>query len=47
MFNINLHIQPDFVVDITPLELMYELIDDGFDTLTQHKLTQPTELFKH
>jgi DNA-directed RNA polymerase II subunit RPB1 len=40
-----LHIQPDFVVNITPLE-MYELIDDAFDTLTQHKLTKPTELFK-
>ena len=40
-----LHIQPDFVVDITPLE-MYELIDDGFNTLMQHKLTQPTDLFK-
>jgi DNA-directed RNA polymerase II subunit RPB1 len=40
-----LHIQPDFVVNITPLE-MYELIDDAFDTLMQHKLTKPTELFK-
>jgi len=40
-----LHIQPDFVVNITPLE-MYELIDDAFDTLNQHKLTKPTALFK-
>ena len=40
-----LHIQPDFVVNITPLE-MYEIIDDAFDTLNQHKLTQPTDLFK-
>ena len=40
-----LHIQPDFIVNITPLE-MYELIDDAFDTLSQHKLTQPTKLFK-
>ena len=40
-----LHIQPDFIVNITPLE-MYELIDDAFDTLNQHKLTKPTELFK-
>jgi DNA-directed RNA polymerase II subunit RPB1 len=40
-----LHIQPDFVVNITPLEI-YELIDDAFDTLNQHKLTKPTDLFK-
>ena len=40
-----LHIQPDFVVNITPLEI-YDLIDDAFDTLNQHKLTKPTDLFK-
>lgn len=40
-----LNIQPNFIVNITPLE-MYELIDDAFDTLTQHKLTKPTDLFK-
>jgi DNA-directed RNA polymerase II subunit RPB1 len=40
-----LHIQPDFVVNITPLEI-YELIDDAFDTLNQHELTKPTDLFK-
>jgi DNA-directed RNA polymerase II subunit RPB1 len=40
-----LHIQPDFIVNITPLE-MYELVDDAFDTLSQHKLTKPTKLFK-
>ena len=40
-----LHIQPDFVVNITPFEI-YELIDDAFDTLNQHKLTKPTDLFK-
>ena len=40
-----LHIQPDFVVNITPLEI-YELIDDAFETLNQHKLTKPTDLFK-
>ena len=40
-----LNIQSNFVVNITPLE-MYELIDDAFDTLMQHKLTQPTDLFR-
>ena len=40
-----LHIQPDFVVDITPLE-MYELLMMDLIHLTQHKLTKPTELFK-
>ena len=40
-----LNIQPNFIVNITPLE-MYELVDDAFDTLMQHKLTQPTDLFK-
>ena len=40
-----LNIQPNFIVNITPLE-MYELIDDAFDTLMQHKLTQPTALFR-
>ena len=40
-----LNIQPDFVVNITPLE-MYEIIDDAFNSLESHKLTKPTQLFK-
>jgi DNA-directed RNA polymerase II subunit RPB1 len=40
-----LNIQSNFIVNITPLE-MYELVDDAFDTLMQHKLTKPTDLFK-
>jgi len=40
-----LHIQSDFIVNITPLEL-YELIDDAYQSLENHKLTKPTELFK-
>jgi DNA-directed RNA polymerase II subunit RPB1 len=40
-----LNIQSNFVVNITPLE-MYELIDDAFETLSAHKLSKPTELFK-
>ena len=41
----NFHIQPDFVVDITPLEA-YTIIEDTFENLTKHELTKPTELFK-
>ena len=41
----NFHIQPDFVVDITPMEA-YKIIDDTFETLMRHDLTKPTELFK-
>ncbi len=41
----NFHIQPDFVVDITPMEA-YKIIDDTFETLMKHDLTKPTELFK-
>ena len=41
----NFHIQPDFVVDITPLEA-YTIIEDTFENLTKHDLTKPTELFK-
>ena len=40
-----LNIQPDFIVNITPLE-MYEIIDDAYKSLEAHKLTMPTELFK-
>ena len=41
----NFHIQPDFIVDITPLEA-YTIIDDTFESLMKHELTKPTELFK-
>lgn len=40
-----LHIQSNFMVDITPLET-YEILDETFDKLESHKLTKPTELFK-
>ena len=40
-----LHIQSDFMVDITPLE-MYELIDNALETLKSHKLSKPTTLFE-
>ena len=40
-----LNIQPNFVVNITPLE-MYELVDDAFTTLESNELTKPTQLFK-
>lgn len=40
-----LHIQSNFIVDITPLET-YELIEETFNKLDAHKLTRPTELFK-
>ena len=41
----NFHIQPDFIVDITPMEA-YSIIDDAFESLSKHELTKPTELFK-
>ena len=40
-----MNIQPNFVVDITPLET-YSLIDKYFTDLHQSTYTQPTELFK-
>ena len=40
-----LHIQSNFMVDITPLET-YEILDETFNKLEAHKLTKPTELFK-
>ena len=40
-----LHIQPNFMVDITPSET-YELIDDAFQTIMSHELTKPTKLFE-
>ena len=40
-----LHLQPDFMVDITPSET-YELIDDALETLMSHELSKPTTLFE-
>jgi DNA-directed RNA polymerase II subunit RPB1 len=40
-----LYIQGDFVVDITPLEVM-ELVDETFQSLSQTELIKPNELFK-
>ena len=40
-----LHIQSDFMVDITPKET-YDLIDDAFSTLKFHELSKPTKLFE-
>jgi len=40
-----LYIQGDFVVDITPLEVM-ELVEETFQSLHQTELIKPNELFK-
>ncbi len=40
-----LYIQGDFVVDVTPLEVM-ELVEEALETLSQTELTKPNELFK-
>ena len=40
-----LYIQGDFMVDITPLEVM-ELVEETLDSLNQTELIKPNELFK-
>ena len=45
MFNNQFNIQPNFIVDITPLEA-YTLIDKYFNDLHQSIYAKPTELFK-
>ena len=40
-----LYIQGDFMVDITPLEVM-ELVEETLDSLNQTELIKPNELFR-